>query len=111
GWEPGIRTGLFHRIQDRQALGQDVAVAEIQRRGEALRIDRAVLGLALLAGDQVDADVIVGDALELQADAHPVGRRRAPRGIEGQAHQTTLNESWPTLSTSPVTASPRTRGP
>ncbi len=44
-----------------------------EHRHQALRIEREVRFAALLAPPQVDRRVLVGQALEVEGDAHAVG--------------------------------------
>ena len=111
GQQGRLGEGLLQPFQDRQALGQDLAVADLQRRGQPLRIERPVGGLTLLALDQVDGDGRIGHALQRQADPRAIGRPGAPGAVQHIAHQTTVKLSAPTPSTSPATTSPRTSGP
>src|ERR1700704_1511903 len=79
----GLRVGLVEIFDDRQRLEQDRSVAIEQRRKRHHGIDRAVVGLALLPLHQVHVDDLVGrHALEVERDADPIGRERAPERIE-----------------------------
>jgi hypothetical protein len=75
---------LIEIFDDRERLNEHVAGIELQRRHAHLRVDRAVFRLLVEAAllEQVDRDHLAAQALEVERDAHPVGRRRAKIGIE-----------------------------
>ena len=55
------------------------------------RIDYERVPVDLLAGDQVDGDALIFDALERERDPHAVARRGAPVIVEdGPAHGAAL---------------------
>ena len=79
-----LRMDLVEIFDDGERLDQHVAGIELQRRHPHLRVDRAEFRLLVEAALllQVDRDRLVGQALEVERDAYPIGRRRAEIGIE-----------------------------
>ena len=76
--------GLVEIFDDGERLDQHLACRRDQRRHAHLRIDRAEFRPPVVAAvlDQMDRHGLVGDALEIERDAHAVGGRRAEIGIE-----------------------------
>jgi len=77
------REALVEVFDDRHRLGQRNAVV-LEGRHQAARIDLAVFLLALLAAvlEQVHRHRVVGQALQVQRDPHPVGCRAAEIRVE-----------------------------
>ena len=76
GVKRGLGAGRVEIVDDREALGQALAV-DIEHRHEALRIARAIVRLLLRAGEQIDRHRVVADPLEVERDPHAVAGRRA----------------------------------
>ena len=75
------RMDLVEIFDDRQRLGEG-PVPGLQRRHGAERTQRAVGGLVLLAAvtQQMDRHRFIGQALQVERDAHPVGGGTAETG-------------------------------
>jgi len=73
---------LVQVLHDGHRLKEHVAVVLDERGDHHLRVDGSVLGLALLAGIEIDVDGLVGEPLEIKGDADAEGGERAPVGIE-----------------------------
>src|SRR5215471_4895694 len=71
-------------FDDRERLNEHVAGIELQGRQAHLRIDRAIFRFLVEAALllQVDRNHLAAQALEVERDAHPIGRRRAKIGIK-----------------------------
>src|SRR5215472_7225659 len=71
-------------FDDGKRLDQRVAVRGDQDRYAHLRIDRAKLRQLVMAAilDQMNRRCVVADALQIERNAHAVGRRGAEKGIK-----------------------------
>ena len=79
------RPGLIKVFQDRQRLSHH-AIAMLEHRHQLLRIELAIRVGVLLAAvaHQMHRNSLVGQALQVQSDAHPVSGTGAPVGIQHQ---------------------------
>src|SRR5262249_51260056 len=79
-----LRMHLVEIFDDGERLNEHVTGIELQRRHAHLRVDRAVFRLPVEAALllQVNGDHLAAQALEVERDAHPVGRGRAKIGIK-----------------------------
>ena len=71
-------------IADREALGQDQPV-DLEAGDEPLRVVRAKGGALLVALGEIDDAMVVIDALQIERDAHAIGRRGAEIIVEDRA--------------------------
>jgi len=85
---------LLQPLEDRETLGQHPIISD-QRRHEMLPVDGVVRVGALDALEQVHRDVVVGEALQREADADAVRRRGAPIAVQGQRHRQVLTLRHP----------------
>ena len=84
GQQRRIGMRLLEIFHDRHRLGQHLAGVQHQRRHQLLRIERDIVGRAMLALAQMARRVLDRDALEVERDAHAKRRRRAK--IADQLH-------------------------
>src|SRR5215471_8807676 len=80
----GLRMRFVEIFDDGERLDQNVAALGDQDRYAHLRIDRAELRQFVVAAilDQMNRRRVVADALQIQRNAHAVGRRGAEKGIK-----------------------------
>src|SRR4051812_45730061 len=69
--------GFVEPFDDGERLGQHGAGIVLQRRHQALRIDREIGGGTLFALAKVVRQMLVAQALEIERDPDPVGRAAA----------------------------------
>ena len=81
-----LRMDLVEIFDDRQRLDQNLTIGQFERRHPHLWIDRAKFRLALMAAflGEMDGHDLIGQAFEIERDAHAVGGGRAEIGIELQ---------------------------
>ena len=79
-----LRMRLVEIFDDGERLDQHVAGRHNQSRHAHLRVDGAEFGPPVMAAflDQVHRHRLVGEALEIERDAHAISRRRAEIRIE-----------------------------
>ena len=77
-----VGMGLVQVLHDGERLVEHVAVVLHQRGDHHLRVDRLVVGLVLLAGIEVDVDLLELQPFEVERDAHAERRQRAPVGVQ-----------------------------
>src|SRR5690606_26951329 len=108
---------LVEIFDDRKGLGQHQSV-DLERRDEALRIDRKELVRTLFARAQIPPDIVVTQALEGERRPHPRRGRRTEIAVEANpAHArgpmvvvTGARPSILTVQTSPATSGPTPAG-
>ena len=67
-----LRAYLVEIFEDRHRLDQDPS-AILERRNQTLRVDAAIIGFALIVAAQVDRRGVVGEPLQIEADADSEG--------------------------------------
>ena len=73
-----MRMHLVQIFHDGERLKQHRPVAVDERGNDHLRIDRLERECALVALDEIDGHDLGLEAFEIERDAYPVGRERAP---------------------------------
>jgi hypothetical protein len=63
----------------------------IERRHHAVRVKRQVVRLELVAGQQVELDLLEGNAFGVEHEAHALAAGRLGRVVKGKGHGTTLS--------------------
>src|SRR5579864_233631 len=92
----GLR--LIEIFDDGERLQQTLAARRLQHRHPHLRVDGAEFRPLVVAAvlDQMNRHRLVGNALEIERDAHAIGRRRAEIGIE--FHSSSISSVWQATS-------------
>src|SRR5260370_243930 len=83
GGEQGrLRLGLVEIFDDGERLNQHFAIVDLQRRHQALRLQREIIRPALLVLAQMDRRLLVTNALEIERDPHAKGGGGAEIAVE-----------------------------
>src|SRR5205807_6801723 len=83
----------------------------LERGHQPLRIHARVVGLAVFAFREVDEHRLIGNALEVERDAHPECRRAAEVRVELHSGATIFTRSSATPSMPACSSSPGFTGP
>src|SRR5262249_617743 len=67
----------------------------VERRHHAVRVKREVVRLELVTSEQVEPDLLEGNPLGIEHEAHALAAGRLGRVVEGEGHGTTLSLAMP----------------
>src|SRR5687767_936170 len=111
GHQRRVRISLVEILDDGEGLVEARAVIEDQGWHQALRIDRGVGRLAMLALGEADEHRLVGQALEVEGDADAKRGRAAEMRVQLHSAGSIFTLSSPTPSTPACISSPGFTGP